>query len=251
MPDEPRPDEPRPDEPRIIVALDYASAEAALALAQQLDPAQCRLKVGKELFTAAGPELVRQLGEMGFRVFLDLKFHDIPNTVAGACRVATGLGVWMVNVHASGGERMLRAARAAIDAAAPDPVRRPLLIAVTVLTSMTREDLAGIGLDLKPRRQALRLARLAAACGLDGVVCSALEATEVKAACGIDFRCVTPGIRPPGSDAGDQARIMTPAEAIAAGADDLVIGRPVTAAPDPATALADIVRQISGLRFQT
>jgi orotidine-5'-phosphate decarboxylase len=235
-----------PSEPRVVIALDYASAQPALELARQLDPQKCRLKVGKELFTSAGPDLVRTLTGMGFGVFLDLKFHDIPNTVAAACRAAAGLGVWMVNVHASGGEKMLRAAREAIDASAPDAAQRPLLIAVTVLTSMTREDLAGIGLDVAPRRQALRLARLAAACGLDGVVCSALEATEIKAACGVDFRCVTPGIRPAGSDAGDQARVMTPAQAIAAGADDLVIGRPITAAADPAAALAGIVAEIGG-----
>jgi orotidine-5'-phosphate decarboxylase len=233
-------------EPRIVVALDYASAEPALALARRLDPLQCRLKVGKELFTAAGPELVRTLAGMGFGVFLDLKFHDIPNTVASACRAAAGLGVWMVNVHASGGTTMLRAAREAVDTAAPDPARRPLLIAVTVLTSMTREDLAGIGLDLEPREQALRLAQLAAACGIDGVVCSAQEAAAIKAACGSHFRCVTPGIRPAGSAAGDQARIMTPAAAIAAGADDLVIGRPITGAEDPAAALAAIAREIGG-----
>ncbi|MBU3693223.1 MAG: orotidine-5'-phosphate decarboxylase [Rhodocyclaceae bacterium] len=233
-------------EPRIVVALDYAAAEPALALARRLDPLQCRLKVGKELFTAAGPDLVRALAGMGFGVFLDLKFHDIPNTVASACRAAAGLGVWMVNVHASGGTKMLRAAREAIDIAAPDPSRRPLLIAVTVLTSMTRDDLVGIGLDLEPREQALRLAQLAAACGLDGVVCSAQEAAAIKAACGSDFRCVTPGIRPAGSAAGDQARIMTPAAAVAAGADDLVIGRPITAADDPAAALAAIVREIGG-----
>jgi len=233
-------------EPRIVVALDYATAEPALALAQRLDPTQCRLKVGKELFTTAGPDLVRQLVGMGFGVFLDLKYHDIPNTVASACRAAAGLGVWMVNVHASGGETMLRAAREAIDAATAAGQPRPLLIAVTVLTSMTREDLSGIGLDVEPRAQALRLARLAATCGLDGVVCSALEATEIKVACGADFRCVTPGIRPSGSDADDQKRIMTPAQAIANGADDLVIGRPITAAEDPAAALAAILREIGG-----
>lgn len=233
-------------EPRIVVALDYAAAEPALALAQRLDPTRCRLKVGKELFTTAGPDLVRQLVGMGFGVFLDLKYHDIPNTVASACRAAAALGVWMVNVHASGGETMLRAAREAIDASAVPGAPKPLLIAVTVLTSMTRADLAGIGLDMEPRAQALRLARLAAACGLDGVVCSALEATEIKVACGADFRCVTPGIRPAGSDAGDQKRIMTPAQALANGADDLVIGRPITAADDPAAALAAILREIGG-----
>jgi len=233
-------------EPRIVVALDYATAQPALALASRLDPSQCRLKVGKELFTAAGPDLVRRLVAMGFGVFLDLKYHDIPHTVASACRAAAHLGVWMVNVHASGGEAMLRAAREAVDAVAASGAHKPLLIAVTVLTSMTRTDLAGIGLDVEPRAQALRLARLAAACDLDGVVCSALEAEEIKAACGADFRCVTPGIRPAGSDAGDQKRIMTPAAALAAGADDLVIGRPITAAEDPAAALAAIVREIGG-----
>lgn len=233
-------------EPRIIVALDYASAEPALALARRLDPLQCRVKVGKELFTAAGPDLVRQLVGMGFGVFLDLKYHDIPNTVANACRAAAELGVWMVNVHASGGEKMLRAAREALDASATPGGSKPLLIAVTVLTSMGRDDLAGIGVNVAPRTQALRLARLSAACGLDGVVCSALEAAEIKVACGVDFRCVTPGIRPEGSEAGDQKRIMTPVAALAAGADDLVIGRPITAAEDPAAALAAIVRDISG-----
>lgn len=231
-------------EPRIVVALDYASAEPALALVRRLDPLQCRLKVGKELFTAAGPDLVRQLVGMGFGIFLDLKYHDIPHTVASACRAAAHLGVWMVNVHASGGETMLRAAREAIDASATPGGSRPLLIAVTVLTSMTRADLASIGLDAEPRAHALHLAQLAAACGLDGVVCSALEVAEIKAACGVDFRCVTPGIRPAGSDADDQKRIMTPAAALAAGADDLVIGRPITAAEDPAAALAAIVCDI-------
>lgn len=230
-----------PADPRIVVALDYASAAPALALARQLDPRQCRLKVGKELFTATGPDLVRQLTGLGFEVFLDLKFHDIPNTVASACRAAAELGVWMVNVHASGGETMLRAARAAIDASP----HKPLLIAVTVLTSMVRDDLAGIGLDIEPRDQALRLAQLAARCGLDGVVCSAQEAAAIKAACGSSFRCVTPGIRPAGSDAGDQARIMTPQAALAVGADDLVIGRPITGAADPAAALAAIVKDLS------
>jgi len=234
-------------EPRIIIALDYAAAEPAMLLARQLDPQQCRLKVGKELFTTAGPDLVRQLVGMGFGVFLDLKYHDIPNTVANACRAAAALGVWMVNVHASGGETMLRAAREAIDASAASGGSKPLLIAVTVLTSMTRADLAGIGLDLEPRAQALHLARLAAACGLDGVVCSALEATEIKVACGEDFRCVTPGIRPAGSDIGAHKRIMTPAQAIANGAGDLVIGRPITAAEDPAAALAAIIGEIGGV----
>jgi orotidine-5'-phosphate decarboxylase len=233
-------------EPRIIVALDFASPRPAFELVRRLDPRQCRVKVGKELFTAAGPDLVRQLASMGFDVFLDFKYHDIPNTVASACRAAADLGVWMISVHASGGEKMLRAARDALEASAAPGTRQPLLIAVTVLTSMTREDLAGVGLDVEPREQALHLAHLSAACGLDGVVCSAQEAAELKAACGKDFRCVTPGIRPAGSEAGDQKRIMTPAAALAAGADDLVIGRPITAAKDPAAALTAIVHEIGG-----
>ncbi len=225
----------------VIVALDTADTDSALALAARLDPARCAVKVGKELFTAAGPELVRALVAMHFRVFLDLKFHDIPNTVAGACRAAARLGVWMLNVHASGGEAMLRAARQAIDGL-PEP--RPLLIGVTVLTSIDRPQLAGTGLDIEPAEQALRLARLAAACGLDGVVCSAQEVAAIKSACGAGFLCVTPGIRPAGSAADDQSRIMTPVAAQAAGADELVIGRPITAAADPSTALAAVLAEL-------
>lgn len=226
--------------PRILVALDFPSAAPALALAHRLDPGQCRLKVGKELFTAAGPELVLQLQALGFEVFLDLKFHDIPNTVAGAVRAAAELGVWMVNVHASGGRRMLLAAREALEKLQ----RRPLLIAVTVLTSLERSDLAEIGLDIDPLLQVERLARLTADCGLDGVVCSAQEAPRLRVACGGDFCLVTPGIRPVVAAAGDQRRVMTPAAALAAGADYLVIGRPITAAADPALALAQIAAEI-------
>jgi len=226
--------------PRILVALDFPSAAPALALAHRLDPGQCRLKVGKELFTAAGPDLVLQLQALGFEVFLDLKFHDIPNTVAGAVRAAAELGVWMVNVHASGGRRMLLAAREALEKLQ----RRPLLIAVTVLTSLERSDLAEIGLDIDPLLQVERLARLTADCGLDGVVCSAQEAPRLRVACGGDFCLVTPGIRPVVAAAGDQRRVMTPAAALAAGADYLVIGRPITAAADPALALAQIAAEI-------
>lgn len=226
--------------PRILVALDFPSAAPALALAHRLDPGQCRLKVGKELFTAAGPDLVLQLQALGFEVFLDLKFHDIPNTVAGAVRAAAELGVWMVNVHASGGRRMLLAAREALEKLP----RRPLLIAVTVLTSLERSDLAEIGLDIDPLLQVERLARLTADCGLDGVVCSAQEAPRLRVACGGDFCLVTPGIRPVVAAAGDQRRVMTPAAALAAGADYLVIGRPITAAADPALALAQIAAEI-------
>lgn len=228
---------------KIIVALDYADAASALALVERIDPALCRLKVGKELFTAAGPELVRALGARGFEVFLDLKFHDIPNTVAAACRAAAGLGVWMLNVHASGGRRMMTAAQAAL----ADLPRPPLLIAVTVLTSMAAEDLAEVGVPGAPGDQVLRLARLAQACKLDGVVCSAQEAAMLRAEVGADFRLVTPGIRPAGADAGDQRRVMAPAEALRAGATDLVIGRPITAAADPLAALRAIQNEIQNV----
>lgn len=225
---------------KIIVALDYADAPSALALVERLDPALCRLKVGKELFTAAGPELVRALVARGFEVFLDLKFHDIPNTVAAACRAAAGLGVWMLNVHASGGRRMMAAAEEALTGLP----RRPLLIAVTVLTSMSAEDLGEVGVSDTPADQVLRLARLTQACKLDGVVCSAQEAAMLRVNLGADFRLVTPGIRPAGAEAGDQRRVMTPAEALQAGATDLVIGRPITAAADPLAALKQIQTDI-------
>ena len=221
---------------KVIVALDYADAAPALALVARLDPALCRLKVGKELFTAAVPELVRTLVARGFEVFLDLKFHDIPNTVAAACRAAAGLGVWMMNVHASGGRRMMTAAQEAL-AGLPN---RPLLIAVTVLTSMSAEDLGEVGISDAPADQVLRLARLSQQCKLDGVVCSAQEAAMLRADLGNAFRLVTPGIRPAGADAGDQRRVMTPVEALRAGATDLVIGRPITAAIDPLAALKQI-----------
>jgi orotidine-5'-phosphate decarboxylase len=221
---------------KIIVALDYADAAAALALVERLDPALCRLKVGKELFTVAGPELVRMLVARGFDVFLDLKFHDIPNTVAAACRAAAGLGVWMLNVHASGGRRMMTAAQEAL----AGMEKRPLLIAVTVLTSMSAEDMGEVGISGTPADQVLRLARLTQACKLDGVVCSAQEAPMLRADLGADFRLVTPGIRPAGAEVGDQRRVMTPAEALRAGATDLVIGRPITAAADPLAALKQI-----------
>lgn len=221
---------------KIIVALDFPDAASALALVDRLDPALCRLKVGKELFTAAGPELVRALGARGFDVFLDLKFHDIPNTVAAACRAAAGLGVWMMNVHAAGGRRMMMAAQEAL-AGLPD---RPLLVAVTVLTSMSAEDLDEVGVAAAPADQVLRLARLTQACKLDGVVCSAQEAALLRADLEADFRLVTPGIRPAGVAVGDQRRVMTPAEALRAGATDLVIGRPITAAADPLAALKQI-----------
>lgn len=220
----------------VLVALDFATADAALAFASRLDPAECRLKVGKELFTAAGPQLVEQLAARGFQVFLDLKFHDIPNTVAQACKMAADLGVWMVNVHASGGRRMMSAAADAL-AHCSHP---PLLIAVTVLTSMEAADLAEIGITVSPHEQVLRLAKLTRDSGLDGVVCSAQEATELKALLGQDFKLVTPGIRLADSAADDQRRVMTPVAALEAGADYLVIGRPITRAEDPLGVLSDI-----------
>ncbi|QDQ28162.1 orotidine-5'-phosphate decarboxylase [Chitinimonas arctica] len=229
-------------DPKIIVALDYQQAEPALAFADRVNPALCRLKVGKELFTAAGPQLVEKLVAKGFDVFLDLKFHDIPNTVAQAVRSAARLGVWMVNVHASGGSKMMRAARDAIDGEA----NRPLLIAVTVLTSMSGEDLAELGMP-EPAVQVPLLARLALDCDMDGVVCSAQEASVLKKLCGADFKLVTPGIRPAGSAAGDQSRIMTPEAAVAAGADYLVIGRPITQSDDPLATLQAIQAGLAAL----
>ncbi|MDY6322148.1 MAG: orotidine-5'-phosphate decarboxylase [Succinivibrio sp.] len=228
-------------DPKIIVALDYQTSDEALEFVKKVTPEKCRLKVGNELFTAAGPELVRTLCEKGFGVFLDLKFHDIPNTVAQACRSAARLGVWLMNVHASGGEVMMRAAAAAL-AEFPS---RPLLIGVTVLTSMDEAQLAGIGMEVSPLDQVKRLAALASRSGLDGVVCSAREVQAVKAAAGKDFLCVTPGIRPQWAAAGDQKRIMTPEAAIKEGSDYLVIGRPVTRADDPLKALEMIETEIS------
>ena len=214
-------------EPRIIVALDFSSAESALRLADQLDPRLCRLKVGKELFTATGPQLVEKLMMKGFDIFLDLKFHDIPNTVAKACQVAASLGVWMVNVHALGGRKMLNAAREAI---APGTTK---LIAVTLLTSMDQADLADIGLQGRPDKIVERLAGLADDCALDGVVCSALETAQLRQLMGDEFCLVTPGIRLADSQTDDQKRITTPRQAIQNGASYLVIGRPVTQAKDP------------------
>jgi orotidine-5'-phosphate decarboxylase len=229
-------------DPKVIVALDYASAAEASALVARLDPSLCRLKVGKELFTAAGPAFVEQLVGAGFGVFLDLKFHDIPNTVAAACRAAANLGVWMLNVHALGGRAMMAAAREAVAASA----HRPKLIAVTVLTSMGAQDLAEVGVAGSPEQAVLRLARLTQDCGLDGVVCSARETAALRAACGNDFLLVTPGIRPASAAVGDQVRVATPADAIKNGASYLVIGRPITQAPDPLRALEQINTEIKG-----
>ncbi len=229
------------NDPKIIIALDYPDADSALALVDQLDPLLCRLKVGKQLFTAAGPGFVELLTRRGFAVFLDLKFHDIPTTVALACKAATNLGVWMMNVHALGGSTMMRAAREALDESSP----RPLLIAVTLLTSMSEQDMQEIGLVGNPKDAVLRLASLTHAAGLDGVVCSAQEASQLKHAIPQPFCLVTPGIRPASAALGDQQRIMTPAAALAAGSDYLVIGRPITHAADPLKALQDIQTEIS------
>ena len=226
----------------VVVALDFAEQPAALNFVSQLDPALCRLKVGKEMFTHFGPAFVTQLHQRGFDVFLDLKFHDIPNTVAKAVAAAADLGVWMVNVHASGGRRMMEAAVQSLQSYGSD---KPLLIGVTVLTSMEQSDLLEIGIEQSPEQQVMRLATLAQSSGLDGVVCSAQEASLLKQQLGQGFRLVTPGIRPAGSSQDDQRRIMTPAEAQAVGVDYMVIGRPITKAVEPAAALQAILNELA------
>ncbi len=223
----------------VVIALDFKDKASTLSLVNQLQPDLCRLKVGKELFVRCGPDLVKELIDKGFDVFLDLKFYDIPNTVAAACQAAADLGVWMVNVHASGGRKMMQAAREAI----ADSSHQPLLIGVTVLTSLSREDIAETGLDIEPQQQVLRLAKLAKDSGLDGVVCSPLEAALLKQQVAEDFCLVTPGVRPAGSDIGDQQRIMTPAKALQAGSDYLVIGRPITASSNPLKSLQAIIAE--------
>jgi orotidine-5'-phosphate decarboxylase len=234
--------------PRVFVALDFADPAKALALADRLDPRACGLKVGKELFVVAGPEPVRKMIARGFAVFLDLKFHDIPNTVASACAASTRLGVDMLNVHASGGRAMLTAAREAVDRTAAEQKRAPpLLIAVTVLTSLADSDMAELGYHDTAAKLARKLARLTQACGLDGVVCSAHEAPVLRAACGNRFKLVTPGIRPADAAQDDQARVVTPENAVRSGADYLVIGRPITLAHDPVAALAAINASLSGV----
>lgn len=221
---------------RIIVALDVDSEGAAIALADRLDPAGCRLKVGKELFTRAGPSVIEALRVRGFEVFLDLKFHDIPNTVAGACAAAADLGVWMINVHASGGLAMMRAAREQL----ARQRTAPLLTAVTVLTSLDADDLSAIGCPGDPADRVVSLTELALSAGLDGVVCSPREAGALRERFGTTPVLVTPGVRPADSSTGDQKRTMTPAQAVDAGADYLVIGRPITGATDPMAALIEI-----------
>jgi orotidine-5'-phosphate decarboxylase len=228
---------------KIIVALDYPDAQQAMQLVERLVPDLCRLKVGKELFTRAGPPLVETLAARGFDVFLDLKFHDIPNTVASACQAAAELGVWMLNVHALGGERMLQAAKEGVSRTG----HAPLLIAVTILTSMDETDLASVGLSGSPQDNVLRLASLAQQSGLDGVVCSSRETAVLREQLDAGFRLITPGIRPAGSQADDQRRVMTPVDAIKNGSDYLVIGRPVTRADDPVGVLRTINSDLSAL----
>ncbi len=227
-------------QPSLIVALDFPEPTAARDFVARLSPGDCRLKVGKELFVAAGPSLVGEWVDAGWDVFLDLKFHDIPNTVAGACRAAANLGVWMINVHALGGSVMMQAAVEGLDASVSGRAHRPLLTAVTVLTSHDISTLDEIGLRGTPEEAVSRLAALTDAAGLDGVVCSAQEAALVSARVNRPFRLVTPGIRPKGSAADDQRRILTPADALSAGATDLVVGRPVTQAPDPLAVIQQI-----------
>lgn len=223
-------------ESKIIVALDFPQQVSAMVLVDQLDPRLCRLKVGKELFTAAGPSFVKLLVAKGFDVFLDLKFHDIPNTVAKAVIAVADLGVWMTNVHASGGSRMMRAAKQALVERRSDM----LLIGVTVLTSMEDEDLAEVSVERSVDDQVLHLATLAKEANLDGVVCSAQEVRLLKSSFGGTFNLVTPGVRLAGAGADDQRRVTTPVEAVSLGSDYLVIGRPITQSPDPLATLKQI-----------
>ncbi len=231
-------------DPKIVVALDFNQKKQAIEFANKVDPDLCRLKVGKEMFTHFGPEFVKELHQLGFDVFLDLKFHDIPNTVAKAVTAAADLGVWMVNVHASGGPKMMEKAKQALVDFGEEA---PLLIAVTVLTSMGADELKALGINKSPQEQVLHLAGLAQQSGLDGVVCSAQEAELLKSEFGKDFKLVTPGIRPAGSAANDQTRIMTPEQAVKLGVDYLVIGRPITQAENSLKALQEISDSIVSL----
>lgn len=225
------------NDPKIIVALDYDNKKKALSLVDQLDPKLAALKVGKEMFTLFGPKFVKKLVKKDFNVFLDLKFHDIPNTVAKACCAAADLGVWMTNVHASGGTKMMETAYKALEYYGKES---PLLIAVTILTSMDETNYSALGYKKSLSQQVVALANLTKNAGLDGVVCSAWEAQQLKLELGQEFKLITPGIRPAASDKGDQTRVMTPNEAIQAGSDYLVIGRPITKADNPLKALCDI-----------
>ena len=230
---------------KIIVALDYADAASAQQLVNQLDPLLCKLKVGKELFTAAGPQLVEQLIAKNFQVFLDLKFHDIPTTVKKACQAASNLGVWMLNVHASGGASMMHAAAEGVDIGSQGSAQKPLLIAVTVLTSMNQANLSEVGIAEAVENQVLKLAKLTQQSGLQGVVCSAMEAQLLKQQLPNDFLLVTPGIRPASASLDDQSRVLTPTQALSMGASYLVIGRPITQAANPLDALIAIHQEIS------
>jgi orotidine-5'-phosphate decarboxylase len=227
--------------PKLIVALDFDNQAEALNLVEQLNPAQCALKVGSEMFTRLGTDFVRKLVDTQFNVFLDLKFHDIPNTVARACKAAADLGVWMLNVHACGGLSMMNAARESL---ASLNAGRPLLIGVTVLTSMSQDELETSGIHEPLEKRVATLARLTQEAGLDGVVCSALEVPTIKSLCGPSFLTVTPGIRLASDSQDDQARIVTPVDAIKAGSDFLVIGRPITKALDPTRIVHDILSSI-------
>jgi orotidine-5'-phosphate decarboxylase len=228
-------------DPKVVIALDYADAKSALALVNQLDPSQCKLKVGKELFTSAGPQLVEQLVAKDFKVFLDLKFHDIPNTVAKACEAASNLGVWMLNVHASGGSAMMQSALEGVDKS----THNPYLIAVTVLTSMNQANLDELGVQNNIEDQVVKLASLSEKSGLHGVVCSAMEAERLRTVVNPNFLLVTPGIRPANASADDQTRIMTPSKALSMGASYLVVGRPITQAQSPIEALQAINQSIN------
>ncbi len=227
--------------PKIIIALDYPDEKSAMTMLQQLTPELCRIKIGKELFVSTGPQLVEKIVNMGFDVFLDLKFHDIPNTVASACKAAANLGVWMLNVHASGGLKMMQSAQQSI----ANVANKPLLIAVTILTSLDNTALAEIGYKREVFDQVLHLAKLTKSAGLDGVVCSPHEAKAIKSECGNKFMLITPGVRPLGSKLNDQSRIMTPQEALDAGSNYLVIGRPITASDNPLKALESISQEIT------
>jgi len=228
----------------IIVALDFASERETMQLVDQLEPALCRLKVGKELFTRCGPSLVKQLVDKKFDVFLDLKYHDIPNTVAKACVAAADLGVWMLNVHALGGEKMMQAARQALANRNASTDETPLLIAVTWLTSSGQAELDALGIKATPQEMVARLAKMTKNAGLDGVVCSAQEAPLLRQSMGPDFLLVTPGIRLADSQQDDQCRVVTPEKAIADGASYLVIGRPITQSSDPCKVLRTIISDI-------
>ena len=231
---------------RLIISLDFSEANQALEFCKKIDPVSCKIKIGKELYTRAGPILIEKLRTLNYDIFLDLKYHDIPNTVANACRVATDLGVWMLNVHASGGSKMMEAAYESIIKSGHSK-NRPLLVAVTVLTSMSSDDFAELGLTNSIEDQVLLLSKMAKSAGLDGVVCSGIEANKLRHEFGKGFCLVTPGIRLDTLNNDDQERIMTPYEAIKAGSNYLVIGRPITRASNPVNVINAINESINSL----